>query len=121
MNSASFFGLRPPRVLQRLVAFATLLGFSNGAFAACGAYYCQGTISELYVNDAVVYIQLTGGLSGLTNCTPQSGVYLTLPQTNSNYNALYALLLLAKAQGSVITIRPNDGSTGCTVAYITAP
>jgi hypothetical protein len=60
-------------------------------------------------------------VSGLTNCTPEGGVYLTLPKAQGNYNSLYALLLLAKAQGTAITIRTNDGSTGCTVAYITMP
>jgi hypothetical protein len=120
LKASPYFGYRR-RALQHLVAFATLLGFSGGVFAACTTYYCQGTISLLYVTDTGAYVQLSGGLTGLTNCTPESGVYLTLPKTNGNYSSLYALLLLAKAQGSIITIRTNDGSAGCTVAYITTP
>ena len=105
--------------MRHLVASAALLSLSSGAFAVCSYYYCQGTISLLYVNDVATYVQLSSGVSGLTNCTPESGVYLTVPKANSNYNSLYALLLLAKAQGTAVTIRTNDGSAGCTVAYIT--
>ena len=106
-------------MLRRLAALVTSLGIGSSAFGACNANYCQATISLLYVDAGAVYIQMTGGLSGLTNCTPDSGVYLTLPKTNANYSSLFALLLLSKAQGSSIMIRTNDGSSGCTVAYIT--
>ena len=97
-----------------------MLPIGNAAFA-CAYYYCSDTIGVLYVDANGAYISPTNGVTGLTNCTPLSGVYLTLPKSDPNYSSYYAALLAARLTGQSLTIRTLDGSNGCNVGYITIP
>ena len=104
----------------RLILLAAVTSiFAGEAFASCITNGCTDTISQLYLTDAGVYVQLTSGLSGLTNCTPLSAVYLTVPKTDSNFSAYYATLLSARITNQVLTLRLMDSSNPCAVAYIT--
>jgi hypothetical protein len=109
------FLIRP--VLALLGCMAT-----SPAFADCAAgYYCKAQIQDMTMTDGAVYIRLVGGTTGLTNCTPYSTSYFTLPRSNPYFASYYATLLGAYLAKESVTIRPNDGSTGCTVAYIAMP
>lgn len=98
--------------------FASLSFLSASVYASCSAAGCSDTVGQFYVSDAGLYLQLTHGLSGLTNCTPLSGGYLTVPKSDTNYNSFYALALSAALTGQSIFFRTTDGSSGCTVSYI---
>ncbi len=104
-------------LLRSLLALVAVLS-SAPALGACGSYYCTDTISMLVVDDSGVSLQLTSGLSGLTNCTADSGTYLRLPKTDPNYAAHYALLLAAKFTERVLSIRTIDSSPNCSVMYV---
>jgi hypothetical protein len=96
---------------------------SSAAFAACPAgYFCKGQIQDMTMTDTAVYIRLVDGTTGLTNCTPYSSSYFTLPRANNpNFAGYYATLLGAYLSKESVTIRPVDGSVGCTVSYIAVP
>jgi hypothetical protein len=95
----------------------------SAAYADCPAgYFCKAPIQDMTMTDSAVYIRLVGGTTGLTNCTPYSSSYFTLPRTNNpNFAGYYATLLAAYMGKESVTIRPVDGSTGCTVSYIALP
>jgi hypothetical protein len=107
------------RSLTRCLAFlcaSLCCGIANAA--TCFTNYCTDTVSQTYLNDTTLLIKLTNGLSGLTNCTPQAGGYITVPKTNANYNAYYAMVLSASLAKTTITIRTTDSSSPCATAYM---
>jgi len=110
-------GIRGSILVGALVAQVA----SQMGIAACTAGSCSDTIGTLYVTSTGVYIRPTAGLTGLTNCTPLTGGYLTIPTTDPNYSSYYALLLAANFTGQSITLRLTDNSSPCTVAYMTNP
>jgi hypothetical protein len=91
------------------------------AMACSSGVFCSGPIELLYLDETSAYIKLAGGLSGLTGCTPASGVYLTLPKTHANYTSLYAALLAAYFTKESVTLRMVEGSSNCALLYMTIP
>jgi len=107
------------RVLVQSIAAA--LGVSATAGAQCFGYYCSAVIQSMTVADNAVYIQLVGGVSGLNNCTPYSQSYFTLQKDNPNFKDYYAALLGAYLSKQSVTLRPQDSSANCSIAYIAFP
>jgi hypothetical protein len=109
----------------KILSFASSLLVTSAlpmtAEAQCNGYYCQGVIQSMTVADTAVYIQLVGGLSGLTNCTPYSQSYVTLPRDNPVFKDYYATLLAAYLAKQSVTLRPLDSSANCSLAYIALP
>jgi hypothetical protein len=60
-------------------------------------------------------------MAGLTNCTPYSQSYFTLPKSNVNYNSYYAMRVAAYMAKETVALRPVDSSPNCTLAYMAAP
>ena len=112
---------RQSRIRRSVLSLASTLLFSFAANAQCYGYYCSAVIQSLTVADTAVYIQLTGGLSGLTNCTPYSSSYMTLPKDNPGFKDYYAALLGAYLSKQSVTLRPIDSSGNCSIAYIALP
>ena len=95
---------------------------TTAAHAACTAgYFCTGPIQSITVTDDAVYIRLVDGTAGLTNCTPYSQSYFTLPKSNVNYSSYYSMLVAAYMAKESVTLRPVDSSANCTIAYIAVP
>jgi hypothetical protein len=91
------------------------------ASSACYGYYCSATIQDMSITNDAVYIRLTGGASGLTNCTPYQNDYITLPKSNTNYNSYYAALIAAYLGKASVTLRPINGSPNCSLSYMAVP
>jgi hypothetical protein len=94
---------------------------STAAGAVCAPIMCSGIVQTMTVSETHVYIRLAGDTVGLTNCTPYSGNYFTLPKSNVNYASYYATLLAAYMAKEQVSLRSIDGSTGCTISYIAVP
>lgn len=88
------------------------------AHAACHGYYCTGTIQQLTADSDGTWLMMTGGLGGLTNCTPDSGLFLRVPKSGNNYAAQHAIVLAAKLSDRAVTVRMVDGSNPCVAAYV---
>ena len=87
--------------------------------ATCTSSTCTDTLSQLYVSDTAVLFKLTNGLTSLSNCVAQTGVYLTVQKaTSANYNSFYTMLLSASLTKQTLTIRLVDNSNPCTVSYM---
>ena len=98
---------------------AISLGSSQVALAAaCTTYYCNAVlIKALYVEaGGQAHVGLDTPLTPL-NCASVGGAYLTLNHTPGS-EKLYSLLLTAHQQQSPVDVRINEGSTGCTLAYV---
>lgn len=110
------------RMLQLVTASAFAL-VSEANAASCAGSTCSGQIATLYVQAAGdIYVGMVGGISGLTNgCTPVSSAYATLLASSPNAKFMYATLLSAQFAGRSVTLRFSDGSTGCTIQYVTSP
>lgn len=88
------------------------------AHATCGPISCTATIQRLYVDGGQVAIWPTGGMTGITNCNPSSGVYILMAATDGNFSSKYAMLLGAFLAGQSVTLRTNDTvGASCTLAY----
>jgi hypothetical protein len=108
--------------MRRLIhTVAVLALLPTVASAACYGYYCTGTIQAMSIANDNVYVRLTGGTNGLTNCTPYQSEYITLPKSNPNYSSYYAVLLAAYLAKESITLRPTDASPNCSLLYIAVP
>lgn len=91
----------------------------QSAFATCSATACAGIVEKIYSRtDGTTYLKIAGDRS-LVNCTPSGGVYLTLPADVAGARNILALAITAQAAGRELNVRIIEGSTGCTVAYVT--
>jgi hypothetical protein len=89
------------------------------ANAACSAAGCYSVlVTEVYMNSlsAGFYVQ-TSGDETLANCTPSSGVLLSIPEATPHFKELYALFLTAATTNMQVTIVINQGTNPCTVSY----
>ena len=101
-----------------VITFMSL--FAMGvSHAACGTTGCTDVlVDELYVNSNYVVYVATSGTETAINCTPVSGTHLTLDPSDSNYNAVYSLLLAAQLADRPVSIRTVDGSANCKISYV---
>lgn len=95
------------------------------AAAECSSGICTDVyVEELYIptDSSGVYIQ-TSGTETLAGCTPYNGIYLLLQPapTSAQFKEVYATLLAAQMNDKRVSIRINNGSNPCTVAYILLP
>lgn len=97
------------------VAFVTM----SSADATCVGSACNGErILTIYTNaNGDVYVQVTGAMSAL-NCTLVSSTFITLKATAANFKQIYATLLASQFADRPLTFRIDDGSAGCTIAYV---
>lgn len=107
----------------RRAALAALTGLlltlaAQPANAECSATGCENArILQLYTEaNGNIYVQLSGTMSNL-NCTRVSGVYVTL-QPIGRFKEIYATLLATQIADRTLHVRINDGSAGCTIAYV---
>jgi len=101
-------------------AFALLgVGLVWGtASADCSVGSCVDVyVDQLYVNSGSqdAWLQ-TSGTESLLNCTVNAGTYLMIPAGSKD---LYALLLAAQLADRKVNVRINEGSSPCSVAYVT--
>src|SRR5579871_1529339 len=90
-------------ILGRTILWAAVIGAGTAWGAQCEGLRCYGTISTLDVEAAGnVYVGLSGGISGITGCTPKIGAdsYFTLLPSNPNNGQIYSLLVAAATSGS---------------------
>ena len=64
----------------------------------------------------MVYVATNGDETQL-NCTTVSGSYVALDHTDSNYSAVYSLLLAAQFADRPVHIRIVEGSGNCKISY----
>lgn len=95
---------------------------ANTALADCNSNSCQSVlITSLYTRaDGGAYITVGGNMAAL-NCTLYGGTYLTLPTASARFKEIYATLLAHQLSNQPVTVRIDETSNGCTVAYITSP
>jgi hypothetical protein len=99
------------------VVAAALLATVGNATANCNASSCgPETLGKLYTDSSQTYIMVSSGQTP-SGCTPVSG-YMTLRTSHANYNAVYAMLLTAFTANQPVFIRTSDGSSGCSVVYV---
>ena len=100
-----------------LVATLQVIAIES-AFAECNGPSCnQVGIERIYTNaNSWVYVGTDGNEPGL-NCTPVSGVYLTLYHTDSNFEAIYSTLLAAMVADRPASLRIDGGSGNCKIRH----
>jgi hypothetical protein len=89
------------------------------AIAECNNYICENVrIATLYTSaDGGVYVRPQGNIAAL-NCTLEGGIYMTLVASSPRFKEIYANLMAYQLADRPISIRINEGSQGCTVAYV---
>jgi hypothetical protein len=104
---------------RSLVVALGLFLIAGVASAECVASGCFNVYVEEIYPEATggAWIQ-TSGNETLANCSADSGVYLRLDAT-VGYKEIYATLLAAQLTDKKVSIRVNEGSTSCTIAYVT--
>lgn len=104
--------------LKQLVLFFLVFFITSYVNAACSGNVCSAVlVDKIYANiSGKVYVATSGTETNL-NCTPGSGVYLTLEIDEPGSYTIYALLLEAQKASKPIKLRIDDNSSGCTVKY----
>lgn len=101
------------------VTLILLSSYSTQVFSACTAGTCSNvTIENLYITAAGNTLVITSGDESILNCTGTDGKYMTLVTADSNSKAVFAALLAARTSDKPVSLRVNEGSTGCTVQRV---
>jgi len=102
------------------IAILTLLLSVSTPYAACSGNNYKETIDVLYLNtDGTVFIDTSGIEADLNNCVPVTGIYISLMPDHLLRDQIYALLLTAHANRSLVEIRTKDTpGASCEVSYV---
>lgn len=114
---------RSGRVVSRVLALCwgcVIALTAQVVRAECSAPSCNNVrVLQLYTEaNGNAFVQLSGTMSNL-NCTLVSGTFVTLLASRSRFREIYGSLLAAQLTDRVVSVRIDDGSSGCTIAYIT--
>jgi hypothetical protein len=102
-------------------AMATLaVAVPFAANADCSATGCYNVFVDQIqmTSTGNVWIQ-TSGTETLADCTPDSGILLQVAVSNPHMKEIYSLLLAAQLADKLVGIVINQGTSPCTVAYVT--
>ena len=102
-----------------LVSVITAGALSTGAYADCSGGACSNiTVDYLMaLNSGTIVVGTSGDESGLS-CAANGGKYMYIGANVAGKNAMYSALLTAQTTKKQITIRTNDSSSECNIAYI---
>jgi hypothetical protein len=115
------------KIALALVSSLSLAQSSRpAAAAACAGVFCSSTtILRLYpasdTNDPRVYVQPADGGQQALQCTPVSGIYLTLKASHPLFKEIYSTLLQATVNNRRVDFRVLAGSADCEIAYVVLP
>lgn len=101
-------------MIKYIVTFCVLVMYSSLTFAWDWDGIAVGKITELHISPSDVRIILEGVSS---TCTGGEN-WAFLSDTDSNYKSYVAALLLAKAQGTTITVYTTLEGAYCHIYYI---
>jgi hypothetical protein len=101
-----------------MVTLAVAVPFS--ANADCSATGCYNVLLDQIqmTSTGNVWIQ-TSGTETLADCTPDSGIFLQVPVSNTHMKEIYSMLLAAQLADKFVNIIVNQGTSPCTVSYVT--
>lgn len=90
------------------------------AVSECMPTYCSAVkIQEMQVDHSgVVWIQTTGAETNLTNCVPESSVFIKVDTASTGGKNIYSALLSAQARDKAIKIRTMDNVNPCQAHYV---
>jgi hypothetical protein len=106
-----------------MTRFARLLILIAGLFCAMSAQCWDGALSG-----TVTQVDVTGGSNygirvylstGVPMCTGSPNYWGYLNNTDSNYNAYVAAIMMAKATGSRLTLYLTNEGGFCHIGYLT--
>jgi hypothetical protein len=106
-------------MLKKLFGLFAVLA-SNVVFADCGSNYCGFVkITEMHVvYDGTVWIATSGNEANITNCTPQSSLFIKVDTTTVGGKNIYSALLSAQARDKNVQVRTMDNVSPCQVHYV---
>ena len=109
-----------------LISLLILGTLSSNAYAECVSTGCFNIdVTKLYMTAGGTLYVGTDGDEKALNCANGTGdggvsnVYMSLKEGDIGKNAMYSLLLTAKATGEKVSIRIQEGTSDCRVLYIT--
>lgn len=102
-------------VLMSIVALGAM---STSLYASCTTGSCSGKVERIYMTaNGTMYVKVEGN-AGTLNCTAPGGVYMSLKEGDAGKNSMYSLLLTAQTTGKRVTVRIEEGSSDCRVAFV---
>ncbi|WP_394203806.1 hypothetical protein [Marinagarivorans algicola] len=105
---------------MKYLLLISMIAISNASWAVCSAQRCENVeVDRIYIKkDGEVFVG-TSGDEKLLNCTAVSGVYATFSLADPGGQAHYSLLLAAQMVGKEVGVRILEGSSKCTIEYVT--
>ena len=116
----SLIKLKDLKMKKILMSAITMGALSISANAACVGNNCSNVdVEKIVVTQATMYIATSGTETGLTNCTPVSGIFITLSSVDAASKAIYSALLTAQTTHKKVKIRTKDTpGARCQIDYI---
>lgn len=105
---------------MKVILLISMFFISFSSFSACTGRSCASEyVDRLYVTaNGNIYVGSSGD-EKLLNCTAVSNVYMTLNPNAGNAEEIYSALLAAQSANKRVTIRISEGSSDCSISYIT--
>ncbi|QLC24477.1 hypothetical protein HFP57_05205 [Parasphingopyxis algicola] len=101
-----------------LIAALVFILMPGKALADCSGVFCNDVLVQRIVVSATATSVRTSGDETQLDCDPGTGLYLTMDNTDPEYNDSYALVLTAFVSGTPMTFRMESGTGPCTVSYV---
>jgi len=102
-----------------LASLLTAGALSTGAYAECSAGACSDVTVDfiLVLTSGTISVGTSGTETGLT-CTASGGKYLAITADAAGKAAMYSALLTAQTTNKKLSIRLNDTTDACQIAYV---
>lgn len=108
--------------MKKIVFFILMTLMPITAQADCAGGSCNNvTIKMLYITSGVTLVGTSGTETGLTNCVPGDGTYVSLSHGQSSADQIYSALLTAYTTKMNVRIRLADTPDNlgqCYIAYV---
>ena len=106
--------------MKRVLMCLTISLFSSLAYPQCSSNTCDNVyVDRLYATKSGLVFVATSGDEGLLDCNASSGVYTTLDLNDPGANVIYSTLLAAQMANKRVQVRPENGTDGCLISYVT--
>ncbi len=104
------------KILASLLTFSVL---STGAYAECSGGACSNVTIDyiLVLGSGTITVGTSGTETDLT-CAASGGKYLAISASDPGKNAMYSALLTAQTTNKKLSIRLNDTTDACYIAYV---
>jgi len=114
-----FNQIKGKKMKKVLMSVLVMGAMTVNATAGCIATGCNNVqVTKLYMTATGTLYVGTDGTETSLACGGVSGLYMSLKEGDVGKSSMYSLLLTAQTTGKRVTVRIEEGSSDCRVAFV---